>query len=516
MKRIFYYVSAMLICASVFVSCEDDKKDDLKGGGSGRESGTFLPMDKQITAFNDAFIQTGDAVDFSDLGDATSIMIQSFACDSIDVMPAFATLQADELTAAKMKAVAGDEEWKNDFKALFSKYQEGSLDEDGALDVIFRFTPVDLDDIYFGVDLELVDTILNDNFLLKKVKVKRINHDVDRYVINIASSDHNFSLSFKLIRDEIERVVVTDQAGTDTAFAINLPKFIDAAVTVDGKNFFSYDAYTVTDFVLDGKLDRVNDKDTLTGLVLNGSYFQSECIAALGTNKFNALARYLGEEGITLRGRVSSGSDELFSANLGIMAELSPSMNLKNTVALGLWAMGAIKSVTADAKLGGDKICMVAGYDQNPVTALLTIAGSDQDNILEIVDTLNAHFTFDIYFKDYDEPQAKIKLAQKAPEKLIPVDDESFMNMILAGVANSGVYFAVETFDEDGYVITMPADKYFTQIDMNSFQELMTEKFNNMFAEVLAPLFGVDPDEFDLTDLIMGKADSYMARKGYK
>jgi hypothetical protein len=51
---------------------------------------------------------------------------------------------------------------------------------------------------------------------------------------------------------------------------------------------------------------------------------------------------------------------------------------------------------------------------------------------------------------------------------------------------------------------------------MNSFQELMTEKFNNMFAEVLAPLFGVDPDEFDLTDLIMGKADSYMARKGYK
>ena len=62
----------------------------------------------------------------------------------------------------------------------------------------------------------------------------------------------------------------------------------------------------------------------------------------------------------------------------------------------------------------------------------------------------------------------------------------------------------------------MPADKYFTQIDMNSFQELMTEKFNNMFAEVLAPLFGVDPDEFDLTDLIMGKADSYMARKGYK
>ena len=94
-------------------------------------------------------------------------MIQSFACDSIDVMPAFATLQADELTAAKMKAVAGDEEWKNDFKALFSKYQEGSLDEDGALDVIFRFTPVDLDDIYFGVDLELVDTILNDNFLLR-------------------------------------------------------------------------------------------------------------------------------------------------------------------------------------------------------------------------------------------------------------------------------------------------------------------------------------------------------------
>ena len=81
MKRLFYYASALLICASVFVSCEDDKKDDLKGGGSGRESGTFLPMDKQITAFNDAFIQSGDAVDFSDLGDATSIMIQSFACD---------------------------------------------------------------------------------------------------------------------------------------------------------------------------------------------------------------------------------------------------------------------------------------------------------------------------------------------------------------------------------------------------------------------------------------------------
>ena len=517
MKRLFCLASAMLMCVFAFLSCEDDKNDDLKGGGSGRESGTFLPMDKQITAFNDAFIQAGDAVDFSDLGDATSIMIQSFACDSIDVMPAFATLQADELTAAKMKAVAGDEEWKNDFKALFSKYQEGSLDEDGALDVIFSFTPVDLDDIYFGVDLELVDTILNDNFLLKKVKVKRINHDVDKYVINIASSDHNFSFSFRLTRDEIERVVVTDQAGTDTAFAINLPKFIDAAVTVDGKNFFSYDAYTVTDFVLDGKLDRVNDKDTLTGLVLNGSYFQSEGIAALGTNKFNALARYLGEEGITLRGKVSSGSDEIFSANLGIMAELSPSMNLKNTMALGLWAMGAIKSVTADAKLGGDKISIVAGFDQNPVTALLSVATStEQEEILEVVDTLNAHFTCNIFFKGYDEAQAKIKLAQKAPKEILHVDEGSFFDNLTAGIANSGVYFAVETFDKDGNVITMPADKYFTQIDMNSFQELMTEKFNNMFAEVLAPLFGVDPDEFDLTDLIMGKADSYMARKGYK
>ena len=136
--------------------------------------------------------------------------------------------------------------------------------------------------------------------------------------------------------------------------------------------------------------------------------------------------------------------------------------------------------------------------------------------ILEVVDTLNAHFTCNIFFKGYDEAQAKIKLAQKAPKEILHVDEGSFFDNLTAGIANSGVYFAVETFDKDGNVITMPADKYFTQIDMNSFQELMTEKFNNMFAEVLAPLFGVDPDEFDLTDLIMGKADSYMARKGYK
>lgn len=518
MKRLFCLASAMLMCVFAFLSCEDDKNDDLKGGGSGRESGTFLPMDKQITAFNDAFIQAGDDVDFSGLGQATSILLESFAADSIDVMSAFEALKADERTAAKMKAVTGDDKWKNDFKDLFERFQEGSLDEDGILDVIFGFTPVDLsDDIYFGVDLEMVDSVIDGNKLLKKAVVKNINHDVDDYVINIASSGHEFSFSFDIRKDEIDRIVVTDKTSADTAFALNLPQLIDVAVKVDGQTIMSYRGNIRTNFVVDGKVEQANGMDTLTSIVVRGTTLQTGAKACLGTNTFNASVGYDETDGIFLKTKVSGGDAEIFSANVGIKAELSPSLNWKNTMLIGMWAMSNIESVTADAKLGGDKISIVAGFDQNPVTALLSVATSTkQEEILEVVDTLNAHFTCNIFFKGYDEAQAKIKLAQKTPKEILPLDEGSFFDNLTAGIANSGVYFAVETFDKDGNVITMPADKYFTQIDMKSFQQSMSDKFNGVFSEMLAPLFGVDPEDFDLTDLIMQKLSSDIPEMEYK
>jgi hypothetical protein len=87
-------------------------------------------------------------------------------------------------------------------------------------------------------------------------------------------------------------------------------------------------------------------------------------------------------------------------------------------------------------------------------------------------------------------------------------EDGSIIDMITQAIQNSGIYVVVETFDSKGNDITVPAKEYFTKIDMRAFKEEMSRKFNSVFAEVLAPLFGVSVEEFDMTDIIMSMIES--------
>ena len=75
MKRLLYL--SALLCAFVFVSCQDDKNEGVDEWT--RKSGTFLSMENQISAFDAAFIEAARSVDFSGLGQAVAAMVQSFA-----------------------------------------------------------------------------------------------------------------------------------------------------------------------------------------------------------------------------------------------------------------------------------------------------------------------------------------------------------------------------------------------------------------------------------------------------
>lgn len=512
MKRLLYL--SALLCAFVFVSCQDDKNEGVDEWT--RKSGTFLSMENQISAFDAAFIEAARSVDFSGLGQAVAAMVQSFAADTIDIISAIQTIKSDELAAAKIMAISGGVNWEEEFKEMLGSYKADSLDEDGILNSIFKYSSSyasDLDNIFLGLDIEMVDSLIGDTLLLKKAVVKEIIHDIDHYAINVSSSGHKFLFGLKFVSDDTERIVVSSESASDTVFSVCLPSMLNVWLDVDGENAFSFQGNLSTDFVANGKLLTDNDRDSITTITLNGSYLNVGCNGALGSTACRVGVNYSNDDGIAVKASLLSGNTEIFTANVGVEAALTPGVNWKEPVMIGLWALSAVKSVNVDAVMGGDMIKVVGGYDQNPVAAIISVAGSQPEEMVDVIDSLNAHFTCDIFFKGYTDAQAKLKFAYKTPDTpaVQPennTQDGSVIGLITQSILNSGIYVAVETFDSKGNDITVPAKEYFTKIDMRAFKEEMSRKFNSVFAEVLAPLFGVSVEEFDMTDIIMSMIES--------
>ena len=509
MKRLLYL--SALLCAFVFVSCQDDKNEGVDEWT--RKSGTFLSMENQISAFDAAFIEAARSVDFSGLGQAVATMVQSFAADTIDIISAIQTIKSDELAAAKIMAISGGVNWEEEFKEMLGSYKADSLDEDGILNSIFKYSSSyasELDNIFLGLDIEMVDSLIGDTLLLKKAVVKEIIHDIDHYAINVSSSGHNFLFGLKFVSDDTERIVVSSESASDTVFSVCFPSMLNVWLNVDGENAFSFQGNLSTDFVANGKLLTDNDRDSITTITLNGSYLNVGCNGALGSTACRVGVNYSNDDGIAVKASLLSGNTEIFTANVGVEAALTPGVNWKNPIMIGLWALSAINSVNVDAAMGGDMIKVVGGFDQNPAAAILRVVGTTSaEEMGGIIDSLNTHFTCDIFFKGYDEAQAKLRFAYEAPEtQMNNNEDGSIIDMITQAILNSGIYVVVETFDSKGNDITVPAKEYFTKIDMRAFKEEMSRKFNSVFAEVLAPLFGVSVEEFDMTDIIMSMIES--------
>ena len=445
MKRLFISVLVLTISAFAFVSCD---KDDDNPSKEKAERGSYLSLQEQQDLFTDAFIKSGEQVQFEGLGESVRNIIYSFAGRPLNVDSAYAQIRKDREAARKM-------------------------DE---LRKVENVSDLNLDELYFGVDLILNEAIINGDTMMV-AEVQKINHNVDRFIINITSKGHTLSTYLKVSAAEKGSVEVntsTEEGGTDVK-TVYLPSLVSFAVQMDGKTVLGADLNISTDYLIKIIVSTIEEEDKLESVTFNGNKLDMNGEVSVGDCSFMGKISYAEKAGI----------------NVGAAAKAN--------------GMNGIKGLNANARLGGDAIVFKAEYASNPIQHIMMIAGANETDMPAIVDTLNKAFSFDVYFKGKKEPQAKFEFAFKPvpeSEKIQSDEDDDMLQMMVATIANSGLTMIVKTHDDEGKEITVPALEYFGKIDLAQFAQGMTDKFNAAFAETLAPLFGTDAESFDLTDIL--------------
>ena len=220
MKRLFFSVLALTIGAFAFVSCE---KDDDNPSKEKTDKGSYLSLQEQQDLFSDAFIKSGEQVQFEGLGESVRNIIYSFAGRPLNVDSAYAQIRKDREAARKMEELTKLE----------------------------NVSDLNLDDLYFGVDLILNEAIIDGDTVML-AEVLKINHNVDRFIINITSKGHTLSSSLKVSAAEKGTVEVhtsTAEGGTDVE-TVNLPALVSFAVQMDGKTVVGADLKVSTDYLI--------------------------------------------------------------------------------------------------------------------------------------------------------------------------------------------------------------------------------------------------------------------------
>lgn len=472
MKRLFFSVLALTIGAFTFIACDKDKDDD--NPQKGRDS--YLSIDAQQDLFSEAFIKAGEqAHEFETLAESVRNLVDNFAGRRLVVDSAYSQMKADSVASRKMKAI-----------------NEMNISNYG------------FDELYFGVDLILNETIVEGDTIML-AKVQQINHNVDRFIINIISNGHTLNASLKVSAAQSGAVEV--QTPGDDKVEINtvkLPSVVSVAVKMDGNLMIGADLNISTDYLF--KItEGLNAAETkVESVTFDGSNLNMSGVLSIGDCSFGAKLSYTDTAGLSIGTYTKVNGSEIIGADINIKAVLANNRNYANPANLMLLAMTGINGLNANARLGGDAIVFKAEVSKNPVTVIMPVISASEKEMPALIDSLNDAFKCSVYFKGFKEPQAKFLFAyQPVPEnELINTDSGSDLDKMVAAIVNSGLSVVVETFDAEGKVITVPALEYFGKIDVQQFAQVMTEKFNAAFAETLAPLFGVGVDDFDLTELL--------------
>ena len=521
MRKLFFGAMALVMGTFIFVSCEDSEKiDDVKG----REKGTYVSMTEQQQLFSQAFIDAGNAVEFTGLAQSVGTIVGELGVKNADWIGGFEAMMADSVLADRIITVSLGYDWKELFNqiksdsVMWSEIKDLQSEEDlsGALDSMMedsvwalrimdlkdKIAEIDLSTLYFGVELEMVqdplDTVVN-------VVLKRADYNTDRFKVDIKTlSGKKISASFRIASDK-ENTASVGISTDEDEFDFCLPTLVDFSLTVDGQNVLGCYADLNTDFAVNAAITETPEgADSLASLNIDGTKLSMNGKLAVGDCTYECNVGYDAQSSVLgIGAKMMSGRKEIMSAKASLNVILYPGMDFADKFSLGIWAMGYVNDLDASASLNSDQIVMKAKYEGNPLPRILEIFGADDSKMPAIIDSLNKYLDFGIYFKGYEEPQAKVVFAYEKPDKKADMSGETDMvNKIIGGIVNSGMYIAVNTYDDKGVDITVPAAKYFAGINVEEFSESMEQKFNQAFAAVLAPLFQVSEEEFDLTDLI--------------
>jgi hypothetical protein len=527
MKRLLSCFIVLFIGACTFISCDKEKNDLFDEKGRVEKPDTafvddaskILPLPRQQAIVTQTVQGLAQSVDFNNLAQVVNLVVSELGYD-FEWQTALGMLGSqDSILAQKVDVLLG---------VL------------GSDSVIFDF-----DSLYFEADVAFKDTVIVTDTLTGSTETVRlpvifnVNHRADDFKFNLYTSDgHKISLFLQAKNDEESRLIVKDKdkIGSNPS-VFTLPDMLRFSIAFDEKTVASANVGYDTDikvrmkgsgFNLGIDLDSISfsgKKIKLDELYIDGSRLSLDAGVTLDKYSLSANVNY-NEDIKLLNASVGAQIDgvPVLQADANMKVKIDKDLNWADPSFISIlsWASQIENFDGVEVKcLLGDQIKINASvlniFAESSFWTFLSVAlggGRTVEQMNAIIDMLNRDIKGEVYFKDFEEPQAKIKFVYD-PESYIPDSimqvqlekimetgiNKDVMKVIKNNLNYSGIRVLVDTYDArdtKAWKITVPLKDYLggdrAFEAMKAMVKAIGANFKNSFAPVVELLKG---DELD-------------------
>ena len=513
---------ALSIGVCTFTSCTDKEKDDLlkEDNREKVDPNSVLTISKQQAAFSRALNGLGNKIDFTNIAQAVTTVLTDrgyhlkweTAMDSLRAQNPDLEAKLDALKNildrdSLYKKVLNRDSIYVDFEKLYFEAEIAFRDTVDSTRY-FRY----ISSHYNGVDLNTLEAYQREE-LNKKIDSLMIpvildfQNGTDQLKIKVNTGDGNYiTLYLKGQNDTESRLSVTVN---DNSCPVALPSILDFSLSLNEEKLISVNADYTTDFKVEVKGTKTNEDDDfkLSYLTFDGSDLSLNAGASLDIYSVKANASYDDENGFNVGFAANISNEEAVSGNIHLKAKNYKSFNwamlsgvtsLSDVASLLGWTSDPsyFKGIDCNVNVFKDQIRMKVNIG-NPlanaaILQLFATLMSDQQLTLpdttmtRLINEFNKVFKGEIYFKGYDQPQAKVKLAYEPPTKGSSVDFSSIKDIVVANFERLGLKIGIETYDDQGYKTLYSFKNYFGGIDVKSFTDQIKNKFELTFGPMIS------------------------------
>lgn len=503
---------ALYVGVCTFTSCDEKEKNDLiernddNQGGQKDTTNTqgdtavtnALTISEQQARLSGALNTVVRSIDFTDLGQALRNIMAEYGDNTISLDSILASIAAqDEQLANRIISIR---------ELLFVKGDKR----------------VDFEELFFEATLNfMLDTIqfpdgeggFRDSVVIKPV-LSNVNYKADQFKLTIGfNNKENAVIVFKCHNDVESRVEFTDSL-TKEVTNITLPDTLELSVAIGSKTVLSANIGYKTDFqvqiegsgsIIKKRINGViqdNDKFKLTKLILNGEKLSLNAGVTLDKYSILAKADYDKENGLILNANAQMLGFDVLSIRAKVDATIKDGMDWTDVVNDILPWLTAnsdrmARGVDVEAVLGNKDITLLASVDltdNDILNALIPFIitqpknEDERNSFRQMTEYFNRRIKGELYFKDYDAPQAKIRFVydpESAGEMQVINPTALDINAFMNNLKNCGLRIMVDTYDDNKRPVTVSFQEYFGELDIKAIGGEILSKFKNAFGSLV-------------------------------
>ena len=486
MKRLFFSVLALTLGAFVFWSCDKEEEID-NGKGKPAERGSYMTVQQQRDAFQDNINGIAQAIDFTDLSEAASIVadVVGKKWNMMSAMPILtdSALVYDPVFMAKMQYAM----------MLYSGLQGGQYDS----------LALYLDTLYMSADVHVVDTIIY-NDTIAAVTIDSVNYESDCLLLNVFVDDHIVILRAKADPGE-STIEYVDSLNHTTIIAV--PEIVEISIKLDGEVLADLKGEYKSDFkvsiigedpaVIDGSSMTAKANLKVAGYELDGNF---SFATATGV-KAKLTAKYSGTELLSINGNVDANLEGIDMADTAqVLAWVQNPEKLK-AISLGASVRGGkiVFKLNAENPFKDEELARILRSQMMPGAKLT------EEQEAKMVERINEVVDGGFYFEGFKEPQAKLKFVyREIADKAKPItENEKITGVVGADVIDAisevffkgGAYTMLTVRDDEGYEKDIQLEEYFSGISVETLTQTVIQKALEAFGPVIAQFAGDEGQE---------------------